>query len=450
MKQELRLVFCAVLALGVSGCFHSRPDDAAANDELRPRSLLPRPRRVETNAAKIDQPLTNNVTLEQLIALALTRNPELRVFEAAIAAAEGEVITAKTWENPELSTARRIARSTEPSQVEVLHGQIGLQQRILFPGKRTLLRAVAQKNVEVRQLALAGFRSQLAIQVRRAYYTLLATQQILPLREQRLTLAKTFVEAAKRKVDAGVAPEFEATKAEVEVVNAQTALRLAQAGVSTARTELNVLMGREPDEALLVRGTLSPDVRLPDARNLLEQTLARNPSLKIQEAEVERTGLNLRSVQKSRYPDFTVGPGFETEPGLQVFSLGLSMPLPLWDRKKGPIAVAIAEQERSLGELDKLRQEILRHVTTAGQNLAAVKEALTNYTPEFLERLRASLNAASQSYGEGRTPLLLFLETQRTYFETQASYFENLEKFYQSRAELESAVGVPLEEISKP
>ena len=453
MKERfaLKCAICAVLVVALSGCVHSprRTVQPAAEKTHAPAAPV-QTVAVQTNAAEIDPPLTNNVRLEQLIALALKRNPEMRIFEAEVAAARGGVITANTWDNPELSAGHRITHETENSRVEALHGQLGLQQTILFPGKRTLQRAVAQKNVEGRQVALAGLRSQLAIQVRRVYYTLLAAQQVLPLREQRLALAKTFVEAAKKKVDAGIAPDFEATKAEVEVVNAQTALRLAQAEVLRARTELNVLMGRKPDEPLLVSGALGPDVRLPDTQFLLQQTLARNPSLKVQAAEVERTGLNLRLVQKSRYPDFTVGPGYESEPGVQIFSFGVSMPLTLWDKKKGPIATATAEQERALGELEKLRQEILGRVTTAQQNLAAVKETLTNYTPEFLGRLRASLDAASQSYSEGRTPLLLFLETQRTYFETQASYFESLEKLYQSRAELESAVGIPLEEISKP
>jgi cobalt-zinc-cadmium efflux system outer membrane protein len=233
-------------------------------------------------------------------------------------------------------------------------------------------------------------------------------------------------------------------------VNAQVALRLAQAHVLTARAALNTLLGRRPNETLAVTGTLRPDVPLWDERQLLEQTLARNPSLKIQTAEIERAGLNLRLVRKSRYPDFTVGPAYESEPGLQIFSFGLSLPVPLWDQKKGPIATAAAEQLSALGELEKLRQEILLGVTSAAQNLAAVKEALANYTPEFIARLKASSDAAAQSYSDGRTPLLLFLETQRTYFETQASYFESLQKLYESRAELESAIGIPLEEISKP
>lgn len=455
MKQTLYLVFSGLLAVAAGGCAHPRQNEVRSPVERRAVAtpVIPSSPVVATNLVATDPPLTNNVTLQQLTAIALQRNPELRIFEAEVAAARGEAIAAKTWQNPEATAGYRVGRLNgggAPTSVEWLHGQLGLEQTILFPGKRTLQRAVAEKNVEGRQLALAGFRSQLAIQVRRAYYTLLAAQEVLPLRDQRLALAKTFVEAARKKVDAGIAPDFEATKAEVEVVNAQAALRLAQAQVVTARAALNALLGRNPSEPLGVTGTLSPDVRLWDERQLLEQTLARNPSLKIQAAEIERTGLNLRLVRKSRHPDFTVGPGYESEPGLQIFSFGVSLPIPLWDQKKGPIATATAEQQRAVSELEKLRQEILRDVTSAAQNLAAVKEALANYTPDFIARLRASLDAASQSYSEGRTPLLLFLETQRTYFETQASYFESLQKLYESQAELESAIGVPLEELSKP
>ena len=43
--------------------------------------------------------------LESVISEALARNPELWVLEADRAAAHGEVVTAKTWQNPELTVA---------------------------------------------------------------------------------------------------------------------------------------------------------------------------------------------------------------------------------------------------------------------------------------------------------------------------------------------------------
>ena len=313
----------------------------------------------ETNSALA----TNTLTLDAAIRLALEDNPDIRVLAAGIASARGEVTTAKTWQNPEVSVAPGFKTIRHPADTQ-FHGDFGLEQTFEWPGKRALRRAVAEQNVAVRQLALAGFRSQLAIQVRRAYFTLLATREVIALREQRLALGKSFVDAAKKKVEGGFAPEFEATKAEVEVVSAQKSLREAQAQHDAARVTLNALMGRKPTEPLAVTGSLGDGVELPNQTTLLENALARNPAVKVQEAEAERTGLSLQSIRKSRLPDFKVGPNLEYTRDEQIVGLGVSLPLPFWDKKKGAIATATAEQEKALAELEKLRREILRDVTT--------------------------------------------------------------------------------------
>jgi len=398
----------------------------------------------ETNAT----PATNALTLDAAIRLAQADNPEIRVLAADIAMARGETTTTKTWQNPELSVAPGFKTIRAPSDTQ-FHGNFGLEQSFEWPGKRALRRAVAEKNVAVRQLALEGFRAQLAIQVRRVYFTLLASRKIVALREQRLTLAQAFVTAAKKKVEGGFAPEFEATKAEVEVVGSQKALRDAQAQHEAAQVALNALMGRKPTEALTATGTVSESMVLPNQVRLLEQALVRNPSVKVQEAEAERTGLSLQAIRKSRLPDFKVGPNVEYTRDEQIFGFGLTLPLPLWDNKKGEIASATAAQERALAELEKLRRDILRDVTTAAQNLRAAKESLMFYTPVLRDKLKAALDAAEQGYSEGRTPLLLYLESQRTYFDTQADYFDTLQNQFASQAELESALGFPLNQLSQ-
>ncbi len=392
---------------------------------------------------------TNVLSLDEAIRLALENNPEIRVLAADIASARGKVTTAKTWQNPEISVAPGFKTIRDPSTTE-FHGDFGLEQTFEWPGKRALRRAVAEKNIAVRQLALAGFRSQLAIQVRRAYFTVLATREVVALREQRLVLARSFVDAAKKKVEGGFAPEFEATKAEVEVVGAQKSLREAQAQQDAARVALNALMGRKATEPLTVAAALDGAIQLPDQSTLLEQALARNPGVKVQEAEAERTGLSLQSIRKSRLPDFKVGPSIEYTRDEQIVGFGLSLPLPFWDKKKGEIATATAEQEKALAELERLRREILRDVATASQNLTAAQESLAFYTPALHGKLKAALDAASQSYSEGRMPLLLYLESQRTYFDTQADYFETRQKLFEAQAELESALGASLDQLSQP
>ena len=388
------------------------------------------------------------LTLEQLIAEALVKNPEIRALKARISAAEGDVLTVRTWSNPELTASPGVKQVQDASAQ--FHGNAELTQTFEFPGKRALRRAVAEKSVVARKLALDGFRYQLTIHVRRAYYVALASHAIIALKEQQLTLAKGFAAAASNKVESGFAPEFEATKAEVEVLGARRTLREAQAQHRVAHATLNALLGRRPDEALEVTGELIDNVPTLVDSTFEEAAIARNPGLMVQAAEVARAELNVQSIRRSRLPDFTVGPNVEYVRDEQIYGLGVSLPLPLWDRKSGEVATASAEYEQAVAELDRLRQEILRDVSTASQDLAAAKESLSYFTPQFRGKLKTALDDASQSYANGRTTLLIYLETQRTYFQTQTDYFETLRALYDAQAELEAALGVPLAESQKP
>jgi hypothetical protein len=49
-------------------------------------------------------------------------------------------------------------------------------------------------------------------------------------------------------------------------------------------------MGRRPTEPVPVTGTLGDGLSLPNQSTLLEQALAQNPAVKVQEAEAERNG----------------------------------------------------------------------------------------------------------------------------------------------------------------
>src|SRR4029077_11328400 len=125
--------------------------------------------------------------LDSAIAEALAKNPELHVLEADMAAAHGEVVTAKTWQNPELTVAPGVRRRSEGDENQTeFHGEFALSQLFLFPGKRALLVAIAERNVELRKLALEGLRFQLATAVRKAFYEQLAAQKIAALRKEQI------------------------------------------------------------------------------------------------------------------------------------------------------------------------------------------------------------------------------------------------------------------------
>lgn len=389
----------------------------------------------------------SSLTVQSAIDEALANNPELRAFEAAVAGSRGGVRSARVYANPELSVAPGVKRLSEPggSQNE-FHGNLELSQLFQFPGKRALKIAIAEKNVAVQQIALEGFHFALAAKVRRDFYDLLAAQKLAGLREDQVDSAKTFVESSKKRAESGYASDFETIKSQAELIAAQRGLLDSHGKVAAARVTLNTLLGRSPSMPVAVMGSLESAAVRPRSRSeLVALAMVRNPALRTLGVQAESAGLTLRSTRLGNRPDFAVGPQVEYTKDEQIYGLGVTIALPFWDRKQGEIQTATAEQQKALVEIEKTRLEITGAVTRTAENLEIARSQLALYTPVFLDRLKNFLAQAEQSYAQNATTLLIYLDAKRTYFETLANYYESLGRVAEQRAELEAAIGVPLE-----
>jgi cobalt-zinc-cadmium efflux system outer membrane protein len=391
-------------------------------------------------------PLAYTETLEQITSEALRINPELQVFEQSVAAAKGGVRTARTLSNPELTIAPGMRHIREGNNsIREFRGEFSLSQLFKFPGKRALEIAIAQRNVDLSQIALEGFRFQLATKVWRAFYDELAAEKIAQTRQQQVESARIFVESAKKRAESGYASDFETIKSQAELIAANKMLRQAEAQIRAARIILNTLMGRTPLSPLKLSGSLDNVQPRGRPSDFLPLAMARNPAIRTQTRQAEIAGLNLRSTRFGRRPDFAIGPSIEYLESEQTYGISATLALPLWDQKKGAIETATAEQKKVLGELEKTRAEVAAGVTTAAANLQAAQDQLALYSPAFLDQLKGLMAQAEQGYAQNATTLLIYLDAKRTYFDTLVDYYESLSKVAETRSELESAVGVPLD-----
>ena len=385
-------------------------------------------------------------TLEQITAETLRNNPELQVFEESVRAAKGGVTTARTFSNPELNIGPGVRQVQEGGRnANLFHAEFSLSQLFKFPGKRALEIAIAQRNVELTELAREGFRFQVTTKVRRAFYDFLASQQIAQARREQVQSAENFVAAARKRAESGYASDFETIKSQADLIAANKALADAETRMSVARVTLNSLMGRHPNAPLTVSGqlgNLQPRGRRVD---FLALAMARNPAIRTSTRQAEIAGLTLRSTRFGRRPDFAIGPSVEYLDNEQTYDLSVTLALPLWDQKKGEIQTATAEQKKALAELEKTRLEVATEVAKASATLERAAQQLSLYSPSFLDRMKAMMAQAEQGYAQNTTTLLIYLDAKRSYFDTLADYYEMLGNVAENRAELESAIGVPLD-----
>lgn len=385
-------------------------------------------------------------TLPEAIAEARAKNPEMLSLEAAVASARGGVVTAKTWANPDLTIEPGVRRALEDTSfVTAFNGVISLSQPFKFPGKRTLEIAIAQTDVKLREVAIEAFRFQLAAKVSRAFYEVLAAQKIVEARGEQVTSAKVFVESAKKRAEGGYSGDFETIKSQADLIAAQVALREAEGQVATARIVLNTLMARSPTAPLELVGSLENLVPKGRPGDFVGLALARNPALRALDIEAEKSGLTVRRTRMEKLPDFAVGPNVEYYKDEQIYSISASVALPLWDTKKGAIQTATAQQQQTLAEIQRLRLEIAGEVTKAAAQIGVAGDQLALYPPALLDKMRTFVRQAEEGYAQSSTTLIIYLDAKRTYFDTLTNYYEALGRAAAGRAELESAIGVPLD-----
>lgn len=391
-------------------------------------------------------PAGEKLTLQAAIAEAVAQSPTLRVIDADVESARGAAQNAGLRPNPELTFAPGLkhVREGDGSHNE-FKGALALSRTFLFPGKQELLVSIAERNVELRRLGIEGLRFQLSAAVRKVFAEFLVAQNIVGLRQQQIESAQIFQQAAAKRAEAGYASDFEAVKAQGEVINARKLRQVAENQIAAARVELNGLLGRDPSAPLEVTGTLDDATPVRSLSELVGRALATNPSLRVQAMQADIARLNIRKARLTRKPDFTVGPSLEYSKSEQILGFSATVPLPSKNYGQGEILMATAEQRKVLAETDALRREITGAVARAATQLAGARAQLALYAPAYLDQLRAVMAQAEKSYAQNATSLLIYLDAKRTYFDTLADYYEAVASVATHRAELESAVGVSLE-----
>ena len=105
------------------------------------------------------------IPLDRLVAEITAHNPELKFYEAEIAAAQGARRTAGAWPDPELSLEAGRKRARDAAGVLVGEGtawSVALRQTFEWPGRLGLRKSIANRQVELAELGFARFQAALA------------------------------------------------------------------------------------------------------------------------------------------------------------------------------------------------------------------------------------------------------------------------------------------------
>jgi outer membrane protein TolC len=120
---------------------------------------------------------------------------------------------------------------------------------------------------------------------------------------------------------------------------------------------------------------------------------------------------------------------------------GVTVSVPLRDRKQGDIAVAQAQRVGAQAQLEAKRLTVEGEIAAARARDDHARRALALYTTETRDLARRNLDVVTQTYDIGRMTLFDVLNERRRYLDTERAYTNALREAYDARQALRTALG---------
>ena len=379
------------------------------------------------------------IGVDEALRAAFANNPELAASGRDIGIAEGLREQAGLLPNPTLSWEQEGTESANRTTT------VGISQSLELGGKRGARVALAERGQDAAALGVQVRRNELRGAVIAGFYGALRAQERERLAQQSVALAQRGVTAAEGRVRAGKAAPLEANRAQVQLAEVRLEQERARRERADAYQNLAALMGLPAADFSAVGSAVADRLpRLPGSDELLRR-LGDSAEMRLARTRIDEGEAALALARTQRIPDLDVSLGSQEaiEDGRsdRIAVIGLSVPLPLFDRNQGNILAEArrADQARDLRHATELRlrqetQQALQQWSTAQVEVKAFRSTI-------LPSAQTAVESATRGFEMGKFGFLEVLDAQRTLITARDQYLQALAQVSDAWGRIERVYG---------
>jgi len=368
------------------------------------------------------------LTISQALSLAEQNSPILKQTDASVARARAGVQTAKTYTNPsfDFMGGNQSARPVAIPGIAGILLHYSVSQPVEVPAERSTRISAAKLDLTASKYQSMGIRLSVEAAVKRAFYDVIRRKEQLANANDNLALVEDLRRRVGLEVQVGEIGRLELTRAEAELARAHAAVKSADIQLADARAVLKAVIGSESKETLDAEGSLEDAVELPPLKKLRQDILIHHPSLSQANTLTERSRKIVEHERALRIPQPTFYGEYEHQPDLTFYRLGVSVPLPLWDRRKGPIGEAKAALNSAEAAATQQRLEITAALESAYDQYQISNQQVLGMQAGSLTEAEAAVEAARAAYRFGERGILEVLDAQRVLQGVRSDLLESL------------------------
>lgn len=327
----------------------------------------------------------------------------------------------------------------------------------LFDGGQRLYNLrTAKSQIEAAQASRIAVKYNVALQVKRQYYAVLAAIESEDAARLQMAQASEQFKTSIAKVRAGVSTRSDSLRGVIQVGNAQLALITAQSSKEAADAALTRLVGSEVPVTADPASVQENMAALPDSAELA--ALAKNgPAVDQAQASLDAAKVSRKASKATYLPSLSASysrSGSGTDPrfgfGNDPFSyngrLSFSLSYPLFNnfqREEQVVRAKVAEVNARAA----LRDTELGAQESLTQNIGALRSASQRVAVQVASVAAAEedVRVQQQRYNIGASTLLDLITSQAALAQAQQSLIQARYDYRIARAQLEALIGRDLQ-----
>ena len=374
------------------------------------------------------------IDLPAAIRLALAQ-PGVRAAGHEVAAAEAASAQAGRPPNPELQVLR------EGQEAGKRTTTVQLNQPLELGGKRQARVALARGALQLADGELRTRRLDVRADVIAGFHEAVVAERKKELAEALAALARRSAEVTAKRVAAGKVSPIDETRARLAALDAAAELQQAAAALAVAKARLSALTGQPADALVLAQAPY--ELPAPEPLAALRARAGEAGSIRRARGQLAVQEAQAQVERAARIPDLTVSVGTQRDEqaGRRQTVLGLSLPLPLFNRNEDALRAALSRSDRARDELAAAETATAAALAAAHARYEAARNEAALLRQDVVPQALSAYELTLKGFEHGKFSFLDVLDAQRTWFQAQSRRWNSTLEAWRALAEIERIAG---------
>jgi outer membrane protein len=451
------------------------PETGRSSTPSAPEGQLPPPAPgypVRLPPSPLLSPDIPEMSLDQLIQIALDNQPRLRSSQATLEGAQARVGTAKSAYFPTIDTTLGYNRATSnvaggvsPSSGNVIQRRVSgrsvnrqdftaeLTQNVFDSFRREWRLQAAREDQNAAQFDLSTTRQEVILSVQEAYYNYLLARRLVEVNAEAVRRNQQNLERARGFFEVGTRPKIDVTRAQVDLANAELGLVRARNSVAVTFAALNNAIGVPEFPPYRVSADLEiapmsekPEELMKTLEDNIRTALENRTEIRAFQARIRAAEAALTLSKRNFLPSVSAGAEWNYRgqelPYAPNWTVGATLSVPILnpplfsqvDEAASNLAGAQANEEITA-------QNVVLEVQQSFVDLVSARERIRT-AEVLLAQARENLALAQGRYEVGVGPLIDVTDAELALTQAESENIQAIVDYKLSEVRLRKAMGL--------